>query len=398
MKGKIAVVGYGETPVSRARETRGEQRLGWQEYLAWAAELALTSCGLTKKDLDGQGFAVTRIMPAPIFFGGEVAETLGITPRVVITADHGGASGAAMFTQAAFALNSGAADFVLCVAAESPMTSVGGFSNPPADGHRRDYENPFGVMGPNSLFGLVQRRYMQQYALKPEQTGKIALTQRLHANLNPNAYFYKQPLTMDEYLNSRMIADPFRLLDCVMPVNGGLAIVLTTAERAKKMTDKPVYLLGFGECDNYYQGPRAVPDTTHMGMKVAARRALDMTGAEPKDMDFFQPYDDYTIAVLLQLEEAGFCEKGKGGEYVERSDISYKGDLPVNTGGGQISSGQPGLAGGMIQIVEGIRQLRNEGERRQVKGCKIGMVTGIGGFDYGRTIKNNIALILGNEV
>nr|MDG6922835.1 thiolase family protein [Nitrososphaerota archaeon] len=288
---------------------------------------------------------------------------------------------------------------VLCLAAESPMTSVGGFSNPSADGHRRDYENPFGVMGPNSLFGLVMRRYMHEYGLNEQHMGKIALTQRLHANLNPNAYFHNQPLTMEEYLNSRMIADPFRLLDCVMPVNGGLGLLVTTSERAKKMTEKPVYLLGFGECDNYYHdGNRVRPDITYMGIRAASKSAHEMAGTTPNEMDFFQPYDDYTIAVLLQLEEAGFCEKRKGADYIDKTDISYKGDLPVNTGGGQISSGQPGLAGGLVQIVEAVRQLRNEGDKRQVKDCRIGMATGIGGFDYGRTIKNNIVLILGNKV
>lgn len=397
MKGKIAIVGYGETPVSRGRDSRGEVRQGWQEYMSWAAELALKSCGLSKKDLDGQGLAVTRTMVAPMFLGGEVAETLGITPKLTITSDHGGASGAAMLTQAGFAVCSGAADYVLCVAAEAPM-SVGGFVYPSADGHRRDYENPFGVMGPNSVFAMAARRYIHQYGLKPQQTGQVALTQRLHANLNPNAYFFKQQLTMEDYLNSRMIADPFRLLDCVMPVNGGLAFVVTTSERARKMTDKPVYLLGYGECDNYYQGRRSGPDLTYMGMRLAARDAFKMAGAKPQDMNFFQPYDDYTIAVLLQLEEAGFCEKGKSGEFVEKTDITYKGKLPINTGGGQVSCGQPGLAGGLTNIVEALRQLRNEGDKRQVKGCKIGMATGIGALEYARNVNYNISLILGTEV
>lgn len=397
MKGRIAIVGYGETPVSRAREARGEIRLGSQEYLAWAADLAIRSCGLSKKDLDHQGLAVTRIMPSPIFFGGEVAENLGITPGLIINADHGGASGAAMLMQAAFALNSGAVDYVLCLAAEAAMSTPAGFVYPPADGHRRDFENPFGVMGPNSIFSMVMRRYKVEYGIESEHTGKVALTQRLHANLNPNAYFYNQPLTMKDYLDSRMVSDPFRLLDCVMTVNGGLALVVTTSEKAKEMTDNPVYLLGYGECDNYYHESRSRPDVTFMGMRIAARRAFEMTNMKPGDMDFFQPYDDYTIAVLLQLEEAGFCEKGKIREFLERVDMTYRGELPVNTGGGQISCGQPGLAGGLVNIVEAVRQLRNEGDKRQVKDCKVGIATGIGALEYARNVNYNIALILGKE-
>lgn len=398
MKGEIAIVGYGETPVSRGRESRGEKKMGWQEYMAWAAEIALKSANLTKKDIDGQGMAVTRIMPSPMFFGGEVAENLGITPKLIINADHGGASGTAMLAQAAFAVKSGIVDYVLCIAAEAPMSMLGGFTYPSADGHRRDFENPFGVMGPNSIFAMVAARYTYEYKLTAEQTGKVAITQRNHANLNPNAYFYKQSINMDDYLNSRMISEPFRLLDCVMPVNGGLAFVVTTAERAKKMTDKPVYILGYGECDNYYGGSRNRPDITTMGMKEAASDALKMANKKPTNMQFLQPYDDYTIAVILQLEAIGFAEKGKGGKFVEENDISYKGVIPVNTGGGQISSGQPGLAGGLVNLLEGVRQLRGEGGQRQIKNCALGMVTGIGALMYARNVNYNMSFVLGTEV
>ncbi|MGI0091708.1 MAG: thiolase family protein [Nitrososphaerales archaeon] len=397
-KPKIAIVGYGETPFSRGSAERGELRLSSFQYIAWAAELALKSAGLSKEDLDNQGLAVGRLFSSGVFWGGEVAETLGITPKLIINGDHGGASGVAMLTQAGFALSAGYVDYVLCVTGDSPLFQYAIRGTSEAEGHRRDFERPFGLMGPNSIFSMVYRRHQLQYGTKPEHTGTIAVVQRKHANLNPGAYFYKKPLTMEEYLQSRMIAEPLRLLDCVMPVNGGGAFIVTTAEKASKFTDKPVYLLGTGECDNYYHGSIEHPDITFTGISIAARRAFEMAGLEPKDMNFFQPYDDYTIAVLMQLEDAGFCEKGKSGEFVQKVDISYDGELPVNTGGGQISSGQPGLAGGMVNILEGIRQLRGEGGQRQVKGCKAGMVTGIGMLQYGRNVGYNNALILGSEV
>lgn len=389
---KIAVVGYGQTPFSRANETRGEQKLNTSQYMAWAAELALENASLTKKDLDDQGLATVRTMQSPAFWGCEVAENLGITPKMTITTDHGGASPITMLVQSAYALNAGDVDYVLCLAADAPQTV--GLVHAPLEGYRRDFMSPFGVMSPNSTFAMAFRRHVLQYGTKPEHTGKIAVTQRKHANLNPGAYFYKQPLSMEDYFRARGIAEPFRILDCVMPVNGGAAFVVTTEEKAKKITDKPVYVSGFGACDNYYHGSRLTPDITYMGMHLASRRAFEMANLKINDLDFFQPYDDYTIAVLMQLEEVGFCEKGKSGDFVEKTDLSYTGTLPLNTGGGQLSCGQPGLAGGMVNLLEGIRQLRGEGGERQVKNCRIGMVTGLGSIQYARHIGHYASLIL----
>lgn len=238
---------------------------------------------------------------------------------------------------------------------------------------------------------------MEQYGTKMEHTGKIAVTQREHAVLNSNAVF-KEKITMDDYLNSRMIAEPIRLLDTVMRVNGGSAFIVTKSEEARRRADKQVYLLGYGECDNYHYGSKALSDATSMGVGQASRDALNMAGLKPKDMNFFQPYDDFTIAVLMQIENAGFCEKGKGGKFIEETDLSYRGSLPLNTGGGQISAGQPGLAGGNLNLVEAIRQLRGEGEGRQAKGAKVGMVTGIGAIQYGRNVGYNSVAVLGSEL
>ncbi len=392
---KIVIAGYGQTPFSRGNESRGEQKITTPQYLAWAAELALQSASLTKKDIDEQGLAVTRTMQSPAFWGCEVSENLGITPRFTITADHGGVSPIMMLMQAAHAINSGEVDYVLCVGADSPQNT--GLVHAPLEGYRRDFMSPFGVMSPNSTFAMAFRRHMVQYGTKPEHTAKIALTQRKHANLNPLAYFYKMPMTMEDYNNSRQIAEPFRILDCVMPVNGGAAFVVTSEDKARKLTDKPVYVLGYGGCDNYYHGSKQTPDITYMGMHIAARRAFEKSRKNINDLDFFQPYDDYTIAVLMQLEEIGFCAKGEGGKFLEKTDLSYNGTLPVNTGGGQLSCGQPGLAGGMVNLLEGVRQLRGEGDLRQVKGCKTGMVTGLGSIQYGRHIGHYASLILSSE-
>jgi acetyl-CoA acetyltransferase len=394
LRSNVAIVGYGETPVTRARQEKGEPRLSYWEYLSWAVELAMKSAGMSKKDLDNQGLAVTHPeVEHPLFIGIEAAEMLGLTSRWMITPSHGGASALVSLAQAAVAIQAGVVDRVLCVAADAPLTYG---DTVMLTEHRRDYEKPFGVMGPPSLFALVMKRHMSQYGTKFEHTGKIAVTQRDHAVLNPNAIF-KTKITIEDYLNSRAIAYPMRLLDTVMRVNGGSAFIMVRSEEAQKWTDKPVYLLGFGESDNYFTPSRAQPDATYMGIRDASMQALKMSDCEASDMNFFQPYDDFTIAVLMQLEEAGFCAKGEGGKFVERTDLSYKGELPLNTGGGQLSAGQPGLAGGNVNLNEAIRQLRGEGEGRQIKDCRTGMVTGIGALQYGRNVGLNSVAVLGSE-
>jgi acetyl-CoA acetyltransferase len=408
LKDQVAIVGYGETPVSRNRSERGEAVLNTEQYIAWAAELALKSANMEMKDIDGQGLAVVRpISPHPVIWGPQVAEDLGITSRFTIVADNGGASGALMLMQASLAISQGLVDTVLCIGGDAQLTfdqELAGEQQRSSSaskrttgllGLNRDLIRPVGLMGPTSMFAFVQRQHMAKYGTKAEQIGKIAVTQRHHATLNPNAIF-KQEITMDDYLNSRLIAEPIRLLDCVMPLNGGLAFVVTRADKAKEFTDKPVYMLGYGQCDNYYRGSKGQPDVTYTGFSESSPRAFQMAGIKHGDVDMFHPYDDYCIAVLIQLEDVGFCKKGEGGSFVEKTNLRYDGDLPLNTGGGQISAGQPGLPSGMVNLVECIRQLRGEGGRRQVKDPKVGVVTGLGGLQYAKNVASSVTLILGN--
>jgi acetyl-CoA acetyltransferase len=409
LKDQVAIVGYGETPVSKNRTDRGEIVQNTEQYIAWAADLALKSAGMDISDIDGQGLAVVRpISPHPVIWGPQVAEDLGITSRFTIVADNGGASGALMLMQATLAIAAGLVDTVLCVGGDAQLTFDQELTSAEAArsnsatkrttgilGLNRDLIRPVGLMGPTSMFAFVQRQHMTRYGTKPEQIGKIAVTQRYHATLNPNAIF-KQPITIEDYLASRMIVDPVRFLDCVMPVNGGLAFIVTRYDKAKEFTDKPVYLAGYGQCDNYYRGSKGQPDVTYTGFSESSPRAFKMAGITHSDVDFFQPYDDYCIAVLMQLEDAGFCNKGDGGKFVEKTDLRFDGDLPLNTGGGQISAGQPGLPSGMLNLVEGIRQLRGEGDRRQVKNAKIGVVTGLGGLQYAKNVASSISVVLSN--
>jgi acetyl-CoA acetyltransferase len=399
VKPRAAIVGYGETPFSRGRKERGEEQLTLEEYIAWCADLALESAGLTKGDFDEQGLVVNGAQyPHSELWSCEVAQNLGLTVKRLVRVDNGGESAISSLGRACDLINSGAVDRVLCVSADAPMSVSSHpypyFGEPYVYG--RDYEDPYGMQGPKAVFGFIMRKHMELYGTTLEQTGKIAVVSRSHALLNPNAYF-KEPISIKDYLDSPILSDPIRLLDNVMLVNGGQAFIVTSVESAKKITDNPVNVLGVGECYNYYQGTRSRPDVTTTGISAASKEALQQSDLAPKDIDCFQPYDDFPIAVIMQLEDAGFCKKGAGGKFVEKTDLTISGDLPLSTGGGQLSAGQPGLSGGHVPFIECVRQIRGEGGRRQVKGARIGMAAGIGGLSYIRNLENTGVAILGSR-
>ncbi|RZL86560.1 MAG: thiolase family protein [Variovorax sp.] len=401
MPADVAIVGYGRTPYSRAKP--GEPVLSVDEYIAWAADLALQKAGMSKNDFDGQGLGVSHAEVAhTVNWSAATAENLGISPQALLRADQGGASAASMLIRAAAMIRAGVVDRVLVVGADTPLNIPSVAPGLPLSPERTrgvywDFQGPFGVMGASAQFGLVQTRYMHQYDLTPEQLAKIAVTTRYHASLNPGA-IYRTPITVDDYLKSRVLSDPIRLLDCVPIVNGGLAYIVTSAETARTLTDRPVYLLGAGEANNYYHGSRTLPDITTTGFAQAAPQAMKMAGVAHKDIDFLEPYDDYPFIAMMTIEDYGFCKKGEGGRFVEEHNLCFNGDFPLSTDGGQLSGGQPGGAiGGFMPLVEAVTQLRGEAGARQVPGATIGAACGFGGIPYGRPGRSCISLILGTE-
>lgn len=401
MRGRVAVVGYGRTPYSRAK--KGERIHTIDEYLAWAAELALERAGMSKNDFDGQGLGVAHAEAShTVNWSAAVAESLGISPRVLLRADQGGASAAALLIRAAAMIHAGVVDRVLVVGADTPLTIPSIAPGLPLSPERTrgvfwDFQGPFGVMGANSQFALVQTRYMHQYPLKAEQLGKISVATRFHASLNPGA-IYRKPFTMEEYLASEILSYPVRLFDCVPMVNGGLAYIVTSAESAHSITDKPAYLLGFAEVSNYYSGSRTFPDITDTGFLQTAPEAFAMAGVTHRDIDVFEPYDDYPMVVLIQMEDYGFCRKGEGGRFVEEHDLTMTGDFPISTDGGQLSGGQPGGAiGGFMPLIEAVSQVRGEAGERQVKGARIAAASGFGGMTYARNNRSCVTLVFGPE-
>jgi acetyl-CoA acetyltransferase len=198
-------------------------------------------------------------------------------------------------------------------------------------------------------------------------------------------------MTIDDYLNSRMISDPIRLFDCVMPCSGAECVILAAEQKARQINDKLIYLVTDAE-KVHYQVAAMVPDKTTFGMKAVGEKIFAELPRE--DIDLFQIYDDYPIAVMIQLEDLGYCQKGGGGKFVDTHDLTYNGDFPVNTGGGELSVGQAGLAGGFLHVVEALRQLRGEAEGHQVKQAERALITGIGWLNYGRNLGTTAALVM----
>lgn len=371
----IAVVGYGETKVT-LRGGRSSYDLAAEVF-----EQVLNQTGLSPKDIDGISIAETMSETGNPFWGVYMCEMLGITPTWMQVNGLGGASGIGGIARAAAAIRDGLCTTVFVVAADAQSSS-----KPTEQGAQRyEFQYPMGLRGPVGAFGLISQRYHHQYGLKPEALAKLAVTQRNHALMNPNACDkLRVPLTEQQYLESKFVSEPLRMLDSVMVCDGGNGVLVTSTENAKRLgLKKMIHPVGYGEITNF-KGAEPVADITVSGFSVAGPKALKQAGMTAKDIRMIQPYDDFLIALVITLEDIGFCEKGKGCDFVLATDFSHKGTLPLNTSGGQISAGQPGLAGGGLNLVEGVRQMFGEGGERQVSDPRNCMVTGIGVIPYGR--------------
>jgi acetyl-CoA C-acetyltransferase len=335
----------------------------------------LNDAGLEKKDLDGLLVGMPFADPGMIY-PASLAEVLGINPRMLNVVDIGGASAAGMIWRAAAAIDAGMCNAVLCIVAD--LNKMGD-QKVPVVSVQREFEAPYGNIGANCGYAMIAHRHMHEYGTTPQQMAKIAVDQRKNAVKNPLAAFGDKLITIDDVLNSRMIVDPLHLFEIVSPCSGGSAVIVASPEIAKRAKNPPVWLRGAGEYANHASITYA-PSLTDSPIKIAADAAFKMAEVDRKDIDLVCPYDCYTITVLISLEDAGFCKKGQGGEFVMEHDLSYAGDFPCNTHGGQLSFGQPGLGGGMSHVTEGIRQLMGRGEGRQVKNAALAWVNGNGGI------------------
>lgn len=375
----ICLAGYGETKYVRPK---GGDTRPVISYMAEAIKLALDDSGLQKKDINGLAVvSMTDLNESPVF-----AEYLGLELDWILKADFGGASGIMSIRRAADNIQSGESDVIVCVGADiwprgfpELISSI-----------RTNYQEPLGWGGPNARFGMIEERYLSEYGISLEHLGKIATSFRKNAQLTEYALL-RSPMEMADYINSRLIADPVRLSDCCMICSGAGAVIVTSEKKAKEHTEHPIYIVSDVEKTNY-QVSKQLPDITQTGFKALADKLFSKVKRD--EINFAEIYDDYPVAILMQLEGLGFFKKNQVKQFVESHDFTVHGDFPVNTGGGQLSRGQPGLAGGFLHIVEAVRQLKGEAGDGQVEGAKIGLVTGIGTFGYNYNLCTWGAMIL----
>jgi acetyl-CoA acetyltransferase len=364
----IGIAGYGQT----AYEKRTTRTLF--SFLSEAGKNALDSAGLSFKDVDGLAICSFELHPDNAV---TAAEQLGLSVSWAYLGTAGSAGPVASIINAVHAVDSGQATTVLCIAGDN--YDVGGHFKLMDNFSRglRNYGTPLGFGGANGLFGIIQRKHMETYGTRREDLGRISVDQRRSAQRNEHALL-RGPLTIEDYLNARIIADPIRLYDCVLPCAGAEAVVVTTLDRAQP--GKGVRILSGFERHNH---PPMEVAPLRGGWETFADKLFAKAGYGPEDMDFVQAYDDYPIMVAIQLEDLGFCKKGEVSEFLARHTFSWDGTLPLNTGGGQLSCGQAGIAGGLLSVTEAVRQLRGEGGDRQVANARRGVVAGYGMVGYG---------------
>ncbi len=386
LKGReVAIVAYGETKI--------ERRSGQTpyEFAAETFEEILGKTGLRPADIDGFATNVPHSESSNQYYTPYLCDYLGVSPRWMEISDHGGGSAIAAVSRAALALQAGMCDVAMVLCADAPTTAWKAANG----GYRVEFWDPTGIQGPPGGFGLLMNRYAAQYDLRYEALGRLAVAQREGAVLNDLAYEkLREPITVQDYMDSRMISSPVRLLDCVMFADGAAGVLLTTRGHAKrKGWSDAVYPTAYSEIVNY-NCAEPQPDVTETGFAVIGPEVLEKAGLTPSGVRMFHPYDDFLIAEMMQLEQIGWCGRGEGSDFLLETDVSYRGILPINTGGGQISAGQIGLASGMTNLVEAVRQMRGEAGARQVKDPANALVTGIGVITYGRSWKVSNALML----
>ena len=365
---KCAVVGAYEHP------TRFAPDKTMYQIMAESIRGALDDCGLTIKDVDGL-LTAGMGMGAMAIVG--FCDYLNLTPNFLDSTNIGGSSFVAHTAHAAAAINAGLCEVAVVVygstAASSRFaigTGGGGGGGDPCD----QYEFPF---GPTTVgaYAMIAQRHMHDYGTTPEQLAEIAVTMRLHASMNPVAK-YRDPITVEDVLASRVISSPLHLLDCCIISDGGGALVITSAERARDLKKKPAYILGVGETVRH--AARGQRDFLEIAAAQSGRLAFERSGVAHKDIDMAMIYDSFTITVLATLENLGFCKRGEGGAFVSDGRLRYDGDFPINTDGGGLSSNHPGMRG-MFLVIEAVKQLRGECGPRQVADCKVALAHGTGG-------------------
>lgn len=388
LRGEAAIVGYVELPPERLNKAGPAPFL--LEQWAELGAAALADAGLPGESVNG--IVTSHIGESEIFVPSTVTEYLGVDANFAEMLDLGGASAVGMVWRAAAAIELGLCDVVLCALPARYLTPTSekkpaplvdamffGSSSNQFGSPQAEFEIPYGNLGQNGPYGQVAQRYAAVYGYDERAMAKIVVDQRVNANHTDGAIWKDKPLTIDDVLASPVIADPLHMLEIVMPCVGGAAVVVAGREHAAMARHRPVWIKGFGE-HVPFKTPTYARDLLQTPITKAADTAFAMSGLGRADMDMVSIYDCYTITVLLSLEDAGFCEKGKGMAFVSDHDLTFRGDFPLNTAGGQLGFGQAGLAGGMHHVCDATRQIMGRAGAAQVPDCDRAFVSGNGGI------------------
>jgi acetyl-CoA acetyltransferase len=376
VRGAVAIAGAAESDL-------GEVAPGLTpvDLMVQASLRALEDCGLQVADVDGLFAATTQLPMATLNLG----EQLGVRPRYTDATQIGGSSFMAHVDHARAAIAAGLCDVAL-VAYGSTQRSVGRSS---ASVQEVDpYEAPYRPLLPVTAYALAASRHMHEFGTTREQLAEVAVAARAWAQLNPKAWS-RGPLSIADVLASPMVCDPLTVRDCCLVTDGGAAVVVVSAERARALRQPPVYVLGAGEAHSH-RHISSMPDLVRTAAAESGARAFGEAGVRPADVDVLELYDAFTITPILFLEDLGFCAKGDGGALVEGGRIAPGGDVALNTNGGGLSYCHPGMYG-LLAIVEAVRQLRGECGERQVPGAHLAVAHGNGGV-----LSSQCTLVLGD--
>lgn len=381
MNRDVAIVGVAESDLG----VTGASILRLQTQATCAA---LADAGLTIRDVDG---VCTNGLSR--FSTTQLAEYIGISPVWTDSTFAGGASYEIFVGRAAEAIRAGLCETVLItygsIQRSARSRSLGGVVEPHTPAAW--YEAPYGALDPVSLYAMAARRHMHEFGTTPEQLAEVAVAARAWALLNPKAFHHRSgPLTVEAVLASPTVSSPLHALDCCLVTDGGGAVVVTTLERARALRHPVIRVLAYGEATTNMSMSQ-IPDLTSTGAVGASRRAFDMAGLAPEDIDVVQLYDSFTITVLLTLEALGLCPRGESGPFVAGGRLGPGGDRPINTSGGGLSYCHPGMFG-IFLVIEAVRQLRGEAGARQLPRARTALCHGTGGI-----LSTHATVILGRE-
>ena len=347
-------------------------------FIGRALAEMIKAASIEKADIDGLAVSSFTLAPDSVV---ALTEHFSMSPRWLEHLPMGGASGVIAMRRAARAVQAADAEIVACIGGDT--CHPGSFRQLVATFSRfsEDAVYPYGAGGPNSVFALITQAYMDEYGATREDFGRLCVAQRTNAQQFPYALF-RQPLSLDEYLNARPIAEPLHLFDCVMPCAGADGFLVMSVDRARSLGLPYVTILSAVERHNAY-----VDDAVQLrgGWAIDSDQLYASAGLGPEDIDCIETYDDYPVVSMLQLEDLGFCQKGEAAQFVRNTPLTCDGGgLPHNTSGGQLSVGQAGSAGGFLGLVEGLRQVTGQALGEQVEDAHTGLVSGFGMVNYDR--------------